>query len=279
MSKHIKLSNGVMMPSIGFGTWQIPDGSATEEMVSFALKNGYSLIDTAARYGNEKGIGAAIRASGIPREQIFVTSKVWNRDRGYEKTKIAFLKTLSNLRLDYLDLYLIHWPANKKQFSNADEINMETWRAITEFYEEGKVRAIGVANFLPHHLDVLMQTKVKPMVDQIEYHPGWLQTETVRYCQEHGIAIEAWSPLGCGKILKDPRLISIASHYGKSTAQLCIRFAMQNGIIPLPKSSTKARILENIDTSDFEISDIDMAEIKALGDFSGSGFNPDEILF
>lgn len=279
MSEYIELSNGVKMPPIGFGTWQIPDGNASEQMVSFALKNGYSLIDTAARYGNEKGVGAGIRASGIPRDKIFVTSKVWNRDRGYETTKIAFQKTLSNLGLDYIDLYLIHWPANKKHHSNADEINIETWRAITEFYEEGKVRAIGVANFMPHHLEPLMQTKVKPMVDQIEYHPGWLQTETVRYCKEHGIANEAWSPLGCGKILTDPRLVDIAAHYGKSTAQLCIKFAMQNGVIPIPKSARKERIIENIDVSDFEISDNDMAEIKNLGDFGGSGFNPDEIHF
>lgn len=279
MNGYIELSNGERIPSIGFGTWQTPDGKTAERAVSFALRNGYSHIDAAAIYGNEKGVGAGIRASGVPRERIFVTSKVWNTERGYESTKRAFRKTLSDLGLDYLDLYLIHWPANRKQFGNADEINLETWMAMTELYKEGKIRAIGVSNFLPHHLELLMGTGVKPMVDQIEYHPGCLQEETVSFCQKNGIAVEAWSPLGQGRVLGDRNLARIASHYGKSTAQLCIRFAMQNGVIPLPKSVTDARIRENIDVSDFAISDEDMAEIRVMGDFGGSGLNPDEIDF
>lgn len=260
MSGYIELSNGVRIPSIGFGTWQTPDGKTAEHAVSFALRNGYSHIDAAAIYGNEKGVGAGIRASGVPRERIFVTSKVWNTERGYETTRKAFRKTLSDLGLDYLDLYLIHWPANRKQFGNADEINLETWMAMTELYKEGKIRAIGVSNFLPHHLEPLMETSVKPMVDQIEYHPGCLQDETVRFCQKNRIAVEAWSPLGQGRVLGDPELARIAAHYGKSTAQLCIRVALQNSLIPLPKSVTESRIRENIDVYDFEISAEDMAD-------------------
>ena len=279
MEKYFELVNGVKIPAIGFGTWKTPDGDAAEEAVSFALNNGYRHIDGAAMYKNEAGVGRGIRVSGVPREEIFVTSKVWNTERGYDKARRAFERTLEGLGLDYLDLYLIHWPASRNQFPNADELNLETWRALTDLYKEGRVRAIGVSNFKPHHLEPLMETEVPPMVDQIEYHPGFLQDETVDFCREHGIQVEAWSPLGRGHVLADDRMQSIAARYGKSPAQVCVRFALQNGVVPLPKSVTKERILENLDVFDFEISDDDMAQIAAMTDLGGSGHDPDTIDF
>ena len=229
MNDYFTLNNGVKIPSIGFGTWQTPDGVTAENVVSFALKNGYSHVDGAAVYENENGVGRGIKASGVPRNQLFITSKVWNTERGYESTKKAFKKSLADLGLEYLDLY--------------------------------------------------MKTEIKPMVNQIEYHPGCLQEETVRYCKENDIVVEAWSPLGSGRVLSDEKLIGIAEHYSKSVAQLCVRFALQNGIVPLPKSVTEERILENRDVMDFEITKEDMAEIIKMGEFGGSGLQPDEIDF
>ena len=182
-----------------------------------------------------------------------MTSKVWNTERGYEKTMQAFEKTLKDLGLSYLDLYLIHWPASKKQFENWEKINLETWKAMTELYKDGKIRAIGVSNFKPSHLEPLMQTEVKPMVDQIEFHPGLLQKETVSYCEANGILVEAWSPLGTGRMLGHPLLKEIAGNYGKSTAQICIHWCLQHDVLPLPKSVTLERIEENLKVFDFEI--------------------------
>jgi len=210
---------------------------------------------------------------------LFVTSKVWNPDRGYETTLAAFEKTLKDLGLGYLDLYLIHWPAAAHQFENWEEINLATWKAMTELYKAGKIRAIGVSNFKPHHLKALMETEVAPMVNQIEFHPGFTQDETVEYCKAHGIAVEAWSPLGTGAMLTRPELISIAEKYHKSVAQLCVRFALQRGVIPLPKSVTPSRIEENLKVFDFTISDEDMAAIGALPDFGSKGLDPDAVDF
>ena len=187
-----KLNNGVEMPWVGYGTYKTPV-EETESVVSEALEIGYRHIDTAAFYQNEKGVGQAVRKSGISREEIFVTSKVWNSNRGYEKTKKAFEDTMRELDMDYLDLYLIHWPANRKQYGDkAKSINAETWRAMEELYMEGRIKAIGLSNFLPHHIDELLETaKIKPMVNQIELHPGWLQPEVVEYCHRNDIVAEA----------------------------------------------------------------------------------------
>ena len=269
------LHNGVKIPAIGFGTWQIPDGEDTSSLVREALSVGYRHIDTAAIYKNECGVGSAIRESGIAREEIFVTSKLWNRFRGYDLTMQAFEKTMDRLGLEYLDLYLIHWPAVAKQFENPDEINLSTWKAFIELYKSGRVKAIGVSNFLPHHLKPLMETEIAPMVDQIEYHPGYLQQKTVDFCKENGIVVEAWSPLGSGRMLQDETLISIANKYGKSVAQLCIRFCMQNDLLPLPKTSTMSRIKENLSVYDFSISESDMEIIRAMENKGFSGFDPD----
>ncbi len=181
------LNNGVKIPCVGFGTWQTPDGETAVAAVREALGVGYRHIDTAAAYGNEVSVGEGIRASGLARSEVFVTSKLWNTERGYDKTMAAFEKTVSDLGLDYLDLYLIHWPASANQFENWQDINLSTWKAMTELYKAGRIRAIGVSNFLPHHLHALMESEVQPMVNQIEFHPGQMQEETLQYCKEHGI--------------------------------------------------------------------------------------------
>lgn len=277
--KNVELNNGILMPEIGYGTWQTPNGDVAEDSVAYAIKSGYRHVDAAACYGNEVSVGKGIAKSGVKREDLFVTSKVWNTERGYDKTLKAFEKSLSDLGLDYLDLYLIHWPANKKQFANNDEINLSTWQALIDLHKQGKIKAIGVSNFYPHHLKPLMKTEIKPMVNQIEYHPGFMQDETVKFCKDNGIVVEAWSPLGTGRVLNDTRLIEIAQKYGISVAQLCVKWCLQNGIVPLPKSVTPSRIEENIKVYDFEITSEDMHAINALPTFGQSGLNADEIAF
>jgi diketogulonate reductase-like aldo/keto reductase len=281
--KNRTLRNGVTIPEIGFGTWQTPDGQTAVDSVLAAIRSGYRHIDGAAVYGNEKsvgqGIAEAIQSGLVTRKDLFLTSKLWNTERGYDKTMKAFEKTLSDLGTDYLDLYLIHWPANAHQFSNWEEINLSTWKAMTELYKAGKIRAIGVSNFEPQHLKALMETEVAPMVDQIEFHPGTMQARTVQFCHDNGILVEAWSPLGTGRMLKNETLLEVASHYGKSTAQICIRWALQHDIVPLPKSTHENRIRENLDVFDFEISEEDMRTIDSLPDFGGSGLHPDEVDF
>lgn len=273
------LSNGYKIPCIGFGTWQTPDGETAVNAVKEAIKLGYKHIDTAAIYGNEKSIGKAIKEIGINRDELFITSKVWNKERGYKTTLKAFEKTLNDLCIDYLDLYLIHWPASVNQFKDWDNINLETWRAMTELYKAGKIKSIGVSNFMPHHLKSLMETEIKPMVNQIEFHVGFMQKETFRYCNDNNILIEAWSPLGTGKMLDNETLKEIANKYNKSIAQLCIRWCLQNNTLPLPKSVTPSRIKENTEIFDFVISDEDMKKINSMPYFGGSGHHPDKVNF
>ena len=272
------LSNGVRIPCLGFGTWRA-DGEEAYESALTAFKKGYRHIDTAAYYGNEKEIGEAVRASGIAREEIFITSKVWCSDRGYQSTKEAFYRSLSALGLDYLDLYLIHWPASPSRFDDWEEINLATWRAMTELYEEGLIRAIGVSNFLVHHLKALVKERIVPMVNQIEYHPGYLQEETVAFCRQHGVLVEAWSPLGRTRVFENPLLCEMASRYGRSVAQICLRFCLQNGVLPLPKSVTPARIEENTRVFDFALSEADMQAIADMGLCGESGRHPDTVNF
>lgn len=280
LEKYVTLKNGVKIQSIGFGTWQAADGEVAYNAVKTALECGYRHLDCAAIYRNEASLGRAVRDSGIPREEIFVTSKLWTKKRGYENAKAAFAKTMDQLGLDYLDLYLIHWPASHTRFEDWKEINAETWRALEELYEEGKIKAIGVSNFMVHHLEALLETaKIVPMVNQIEFHPGFTQDGVVEYCKEKGIAVEAWSPIGSGRLLENELLAKIAAKYGKSVAQICIRFCLQNDVLPLPKSVTPSRIKENFDVLDFTLSDEDMADIAGMDICGYSGFDPDSVEF
>ena len=273
------LRGGVQIPCVGFGTWQVPDGETTVRSVVQAVEAGYRHIDTAAIDGNEAGVGEAIRACGVAREELFITTKLWNTDRGYERTLAAFDLSLKKLGLDYLDLFLIHWPANRpRDGMSGEQCNLESWRAMEKLYRDGRVRAIGLSNFLPHHIaPILACAEVAPMVDQIEFHPGVMQPEAVEYCRKHGILVEAWSPLGRGLVLDHPLLRSVAEKHGKSPAQVCVRWCLQHGTLPLPKSVTKERIAENAQVFDFALDAADMAAIDALPTLGHSGFHPDTV--
>lgn len=281
LNEKVIMSNGYGIPRVGFGTWQTPDGETAINAVKTAIVCGYRHIDTAAVYGNEvsvgKGIKEGLKAAGISREELFVTSKVWNLYRGYEETTAAFERTMKDLDLEYLDLYLIHWPAASHQYENWEEVNLGAWRAMIDLYKAGRIKAIGVSNFRPHHLRALMETEIKPMVNQIEFHPGMMQDDIVPFCRENGILIEAWSPLGTGRMLKNETLGEIAKKYNKSVAQLCVRWCLQNDVVPLPKSITPSRIEENSKVFDFVISDEDMAAINAMEYCGGSGLDPDVV--
>ncbi|MGY3205269.1 aldo/keto reductase [Streptomyces sp. TE5632] len=264
----ITLNNGVEMPQLGFGVWQVPDAEA-ETAVAAALEAGYRSIDTAAAYGNEEGTGRAIAASGIPREDLFVTTKLWNDDHGYDSTLRAFDASLSKLGLDHVDLYLIHWP------TPARGRYVDTYRAFEKLYAEGRVRAIGVSNFQREHLEHLIaETSVVPAVDQIELHPHLQQRAAREYHAQQGIATEAWSPLGQGKgLLEVPAIVAIAQKHGRTPAQVVLRWHIQLGNVVIPKSVTPSRIKENIDVFGFSLDTEDLAAISALDE--GRRLGPD----
>ena len=271
------LSNGVRIPVVGFGTWQSPDGEIARNAVRVALESGYRHIDTAAAYGNEESVGAGIRLSGVRREEIFLTTKHWITDRGYEKTIAACEESLRRLGTDYVDLYLIHWPCVEKISADWAEINLSTWRGFEKLYRDGKVSAVGVSNFLEKQLAPLIEAaEVKPMVNQIEFHPGYTQPETAAYSREHGMLVEAWSPLGCGTVLGDPVVNAIAEAHGKTAAHVCIRYAMQKNALPLPKSVTPSRIIDNTKVFDFSLTDEEMSRLDAMPRTGYSGFYPDD---
>ena len=271
-----ELANGVKIPCIGYGTWKTPDDVARDS-VKTAIDLGYRHIDTAFAYGNEQAVGEGIKASGVARGDLFVTTKHWVTERGYEKTIAAVENSLKLLGLDYLDLYLVHWPCVAASADNWEEQNAETWRGFERMYKDGKIRAIGVSNYQKKHLEALDKTaEIKPMVNQLEFHPGYMQEENVRYCQNRGMLVQAWSPLGSGAVLKDEFLAGIAAKYGKSVAQLCIRFALENGLNVLPKSVNPERIAQNMEVFDFEISAEDMAAIRAMPELGYSELTPEE---
>jgi diketogulonate reductase-like aldo/keto reductase len=223
------LHNGVVMPWFGLGVFKVEDGSEVIEAVKTAIQNGYRSIDTAALYGNEEGVGQAIKESGVPRQELFITTKVWNSDQGYDSTLQAFETSINKLGLDYLDLYLIHWPGKDRY--------KETWKALEKLYKDGRVRAIGVSNFKIHHLEDLMSSaEIQPMVNQVEYHPHLTQKELLAFCQREGIQLEAWSPLKQGQLLSDPIINKLAEKYGKSSAQIILRWDLQNKVVTIPKS-------------------------------------------
>lgn len=270
------LQNGVKIPAIGYGTWQTP-ADVTAECVLNALNAGYRHIDTAWAYYNETGVGEGLKKSGVSRDEVFITTKHWVTERGYEKTITAFENSLKNLGVDYLDLYLVHWPCVESSNSAWEEINADTWRGFEKMYKDGKLRALGVSNYEKKHIEALEKhAEIMPMVNQLEFHPGYTQLDNVQYCQSRGILVEAWSPLGSGAVLNDETLRGIASGYGKSVAQLCIRFALQSGVLPLPKSQNPSRIIENTHVFDFEISDPDMEKISEMPRLGFSGFVPEE---
>jgi len=272
-----KLSNGVEIPCIGFGTWQITDGDIASASVKSALLAGYRHIDTASAYGNEENVGEAIKASGVPRQEIFLTTKHWIMDRGYAKTIAAVESSLRKLGTDYLDLYLVHWPCVEKSHPNWKAINEATWRGIEKMYKDGKIRAIGLSNYLPEQILALEETaEIKPMVNQIEFHPGYYQPELVRWSQAHGMVVEAWSPLGSGAVLKSPTLEKIAAKHGKSTAQICVRFALQSNVLPMPKSTHVERIAANAEVFDFTLSDDEMTAIMTMPPLGYSTYHPTE---
>lgn len=266
------LHNGVKMPWFGLGVFKVQEGSEVVESVKAALRNGYKSIDTAAVYGNEEGVGQAIKEAGVPREELFITTKVWNADQGYETTLQAFETSMDKLGLEYLDLYLIHWPVAGKY--------KETWKALEKLYKDGRVRAIGVSNFHVHHLkDLMADAETKPMVNQVEYHPHLAQTELLQFCKAEGIQMEAWSPLKQGELLTEPTIVEIAEKHGKSPAQVILRWDLQNEVVTIPKSIKEHRIIQNADIFDFELSAQDMERLNSLNKDERVGPDPDNFNF
>jgi len=269
----LKMNNGLEIPAIGFGTWRVKDGSEAVDAVTQAIKDGYRLIDTARIYGNERSVGKAIAGSGTDRKDLFITTKLWNDDQGYESGLAAFDESMEKLGLDYLDLYLIHWPGGRDRKG--------AWKALTKLYKDGRTKSIGVSNYMINHLEELLsESDIVPAVNQVEFHP-FLYSQLaplLDYCAKKGIIVEAYSPLAQGHKVDDPTIVKIAQTHGKSGAQVMLRWAIQHNTLPIPKSVTPSRIKENLEVFDFELSNRDMDTLNALGNADGrQGWDPTSI--
>ena len=266
------LNNGLKMPWLGFGVFKVSDGQEVEQAVGYALEVGYRSIDTAAFYKNERGVGNAIRESGIPREDIFLTTKVWNEDQRQKRTLEAFEESLKCLGTDYVDLYLVHWPVKG--------CYQETWQVMEEIYQSGRAKAIGISNFLEHHIeDILRDSQIVPAVNQIEFHPFLVQPALLKFCQEHKIQVEAWAPLMQGQIITEQAVQNLAEKYHKTPAQIVLRWDLQHEVVTIPKSTHPNRIVENAQIFDFELSHADMNLLDALGEGKRIGSHPDTFTF
>ena len=271
----MKLNNGIEIPSMGFGTYRMAPED-TVASVKCAIAAGWKHIDTATIYGNEKEVGQAVRESGVPRSELFITTKLQGLDRGYDSALKAFDHSLESLGMDYIDLYLIHWPASPFFHDDWKKQNADSWKAMERLYREGRIRAIGLSNFMPRHAEELLKTaEIFPMVDQIEFHPGWLQNDCTRYCREKGIVLEAWAPLVKGDILGNEIICSIAAAHDCSAAQVVLSWVHSQGIIPLCKSNTPSRIAENLLAPGITLSDEEVGMISSISGAIGRQYNPD----
>lgn len=279
MEQTVTLNNGLVMPRLGFGTWKSKEGEQAYKAVRKALEVGYRHIDTARIYHNEESVGRAIRDSGVPREDIFITTKLWNNKRHHQDVKEALESSLMRLGVDYIDLYLIHWPNPVMWRDSWQEMNAQAWGAMEELLAEGKVKAIGVSNFMTHHLEALLETAtVLPAVNQISLSPGITQPDVVTYCRDRGIVVEAYSPFGEGQLFEHPELALMAKRYQVSIAKLLLAWSLQHGFVPLPKSVTESRIMSNFDAFGLTLSDKDMAILDTL-DITSHAPKPDEVSF
>lgn len=271
------LNNGLQIPCLGFGTYKAAEGEDVS-VLKTAIEAGYRYFDTASFYGTEKYLGTAVRESGLKRAEFFLVSKMWKEEMGYDNTMEAFERTLKNLQTDYLDLYLIHWPKPAPDYEDWKKLDLDTWRALEELYSQGKVKAIGLSNFLPHHIEnILENCTVRPAVNQIEFHPGYSQEAAVRYCEENGIRVQGWSPLGRMRLMSEPLIRELSCKYKVSAAQICLRYALQRGVIPLPKSSSLERMKQNQDIFSFDISKEDMYRLETMPPAGWSGEHPDRV--
>lgn len=276
---YIQLRNGMYIPQVGLGTWQITDRGLMKNIIAQAYEEGYRLIDTAAAYSNEIAVSKAIAENNIPRHELFLSDKVWNTSRGFRAVQEACKRTLKKLKTDYLDLYLIHWPASMKLYENWSEINSDTWRGMEQLYKDGYVKSIGVCNFKIHHLEELKKdAEIMPMIDQIEFHPGLNQSDLLVYCTKNRIAVEASSPLGNGAILSNNQIVSISNKRKISAAQICLKWAIQKGVIVIPKTSKAERLKDNINVFGFDLSDEEMKFIDEVPYCGGIGIDPDEVI-
>ncbi|MBR4471792.1 MAG: aldo/keto reductase [Erysipelotrichaceae bacterium] len=279
MDKYFILSNGLKVANIGLGTYQLPDDESTSELIRQAIQAGYRHIDCSPSYYNAKAISEGIFTSGIDRKEICISTKARNRERGREKTYQGALDRMKDLNIDYIDMYLLHWPASVKDYDNWKEVNRDTWQGMIDLYKDGIARSIGVCNFLPHHLDCIMDMEIQPMVNQIEFHPGFMQKEAYEYCLKNNIVVEAHTPLGGSRNTGNEELKKMAEKYGKNEGQLYLRWELQKGTIPLPKSTKIERVISNFDVYDFEISDEDVKYLDEMECFVTNNQHPDSVEF